>query len=237
MSYILDALKKIEHEKNKRTRPDGRISISGDLFRERSRPVARAGIWKIVLLVAGASLVTAAGTWFVLLGNSKKSVEVIQPAAPPAPPAPAPVIPPVVPAPVPAPVQSQPAPVVTAPPAAPPVAAPVTPKIMETVGDEASSPRQVRRSKIGSKPQPPPAYPDQPAQSVQAPADIKLSGIAWQEERAARRAVINGFLLKEGAVVSGAKIIDIKADRVRFSSPAGLFEMKLDAVLPAEVKR
>ncbi len=72
---------------------------------------------------------------------------------------------------------------------------------------------------------------------VRAPADIKLSGIAWQDERSARRAVINGFLLKEGAAVSGAKIIDIQIDRVRFSSPAGQFEIKLDAVLPAEVKR
>ncbi|GAC1466137.1 MAG: hypothetical protein PVSMB11_01550 [Desulfuromonadaceae bacterium] len=72
---------------------------------------------------------------------------------------------------------------------------------------------------------------------MQAPADIKLSGIAWQDERRARRAVVNGFLLKEGAVVSGAKIIDIQADRVRFSSSTGLFEIKLDAVLPAEGQR
>ena len=231
MSYILDALKKIEHEKNKRTGPDGRFSISGDLFQERNRPAARAGIWKILLLVAGASLVTAAVTWFVFQGNSKKSVEVIRPAAPP------PVIPTVVPAPVPAPVQSQPVPVVAAPSAAPPVAAPAAPNITESVVVDDSSPRQARRSKKGIKAQPPPAYPKQTVQTVLAPADIKLSGIAWQEERTARRAVINGFLLKEGAVVSGAKIIDIHADRVRFSSSAGLFEIKLDAVLPAEVKR
>jgi general secretion pathway protein B len=76
-----------------------------------------------------------------------------------------------------------------------------------------------------------------PAQSVVPPADIKLSGIAWQDERSARRAVINGFLLKEGAVVSGAKISEIQADRVRFASAAGTFEIRLDAVLPAEVKR
>ncbi len=69
------------------------------------------------------------------------------------------------------------------------------------------------------------------------PADIKLSGIAWQDERAARRVVINGFLLKEGAVVSGAKIIEIQADRVRFSTGTGQFELKLDAVVPSEVKR
>ena len=94
--------------------------------------------------------------------------------------------------------------------------------------------REMHRSKKQIKTQP--LTPKQPLQSVQAPTDIKLSGIAWQDEHSARRAVINGFLLKEGAVVSGAKIADIQADRVRFLSPTGLFEIKLDAVLPAEVK-
>jgi general secretion pathway protein B len=231
MSYILDALKKIEHEKSKKAHPDGRISISGDLFQERKPPTARAGIWKIIMLIAAASLVTSAGTWFVLKGSSKKSAAVIRPAAPP-PPAPVNLTVPT--PPVPLPVQSQSTPVAV-PPAAPSAAVPVSPKSTETVGDEDSSARSVRRSKKRIEAQSP--APEQPAQAVQAPADIKLSGIAWQEERTARRAVINGFLLKEGAVVSGAKIIDIQADRVRFSSSTGLFEIKLDAVLPAEVKK
>lgn len=229
MSYILDALKKIEHEKNKRTAPGGRSSLSGDLFLERSRPAAKTGIWKIVLLVVGASLVTAAVTRFVLPGNSRKSVAVIRPAAPPLP---ACVNPPVAPPAVPLPLQSRPAPVV-----APPAAVPAPPKSVETVHDDDSPPREARRSKKQIKAQPAPVYPRQTAQTVQAPADIKLSGIAWQDERSARRAVINGFLLKEGAVVAGAKISDIQADRVRFSSSAGQFEIKLDAVLPSEVKR
>jgi len=230
MSYILDALKKIEHEKNKRTGPRGRVNISGDLFQERSRPAAKTGIWKIALLVAGASLATAAVTWFVLPGNSRKSAAVIRPAVPPTP---APVKPPAAPA-VPLPVQS-PAPPVTAPSAA----VPAPPVNVETVHDNDSSPRKVHRLKERVKAHPPSANSNQAAQAVQvrAPADIKLSGIAWQDERSARRAVINGFLLKEGAAVSGAKIIDIQIDRVRFSSPAGQFEIKLDAVLPAEVKR
>ena len=233
MSYILDALKKIEHEKNKKAHPDGRINISGDLFQERHRPTARAGIWKIVLLIAAASLVTSAGTWFFLKGNSKKNVAVVRPAAPPLP---APVNLPAAPPPVPMPVQSQPAPVVV-PPAAPPAAAPVSPKSAESDEDEDdhSSARSARRSKNRIKAQSP--SPTQPAQTAQTPAGITLSGIAWQDERKARRAVVNGFLLKEGAVVSGARIIDIQTDRVRFSSPSGLFEIKLDAVLPAEVKK
>jgi general secretion pathway protein B len=99
---------------------------------------------------------------------------------------------------------------------------------------DSPSSRRTRRSAAAVIPQP--VARKQLVQNIPAPADIKLSGIAWQDERSGRRAVINGFLLKEGAVVSGAKIVDIQADRVRFSSPGGPFEIRLDAVLPAEVK-
>lgn len=232
MSYILDALKKIEHEKSRKTGPGGRINISGDLFQERSRPTAKPGIWKIVLLVVVVSLVTGAATWLFLPGYGRKSPAVIPPAAPPA----AAVPPPVVTTPVPLPVQSPSAPV-AAPSATPAAAVPVAPKNTDTADGEEPAPRGVRRSEKRIKAQPPATYPKQPVPTVQPPADIKLSGIAWQDERAARRVVINGFLLKEGAVVSGAKIIDIRADSVRFSSAAGQFEIKLDAVLPSEVKR
>lgn len=222
MSYILDALKKIDHEKNKKL-PDGRVSISGDLFHERSNPVAKTGIWKITMLLVAVSLIACAATWFVLGGTGRKSAAVIsQVASPPTPAISVPVATPVIPAPV----QSQPAPV---------AASTASPKNIEAVADGDSAERSVQRSKKRIKAEIPP--PKQPVQTVQAPADVKLSGIAWQDERAGRRAVINGFLLKEGAVVSGAKIIDIQADRVRFSSSAGQFEIKLDAVLPTEVKR
>ena len=223
MSYILDALKKIEHEKNKKN-PDGRVSISGDLFHERSIPAAKAGIWKIALLLVAVALVACAATWYVLHASGMKSAAVIRPAA--SPPLPASLNPPAATPVVPAPVQAQPTPV-----AVPPVA----PKSIEEAADDESAERSSRRSKKQIKTQPP--LPKQPVQTVQAPADIKLSGIAWQDERAGRRAVINGFLLKEGAAVAGAKITDIQADGVRFSSPAGSFEIKLDAALPAEVNR
>jgi len=233
MSYILDALKKIEHEKSKRSRPDGRVSISGDLFQERSRPPARSGLWKIVLLIVAASLVTGAATWFVLKGSGKKSAVAVRPTAPPPP---SPINVPVVPPAVPLPAQPQPPPAV-APTIPPSAAVPPASQNTERAEDEEDSLRKARRSKRQIKATSPTTYPKQTVQAVPPPADIKLSGIAWQDERAARRAVINGFLLKEGAVVSGAKITDIKADRVRFSSPAGQFEIKLDAVLPPEVKQ
>jgi len=235
MSYILDALKKIEHEKNKK-RPDGRFNISGDLFQERKRLPVKNGVWKIVALMVVASLVAAASGWFMFKGKKTTGSAVIRQSAP---------------IPIPAPPQ------VTAPPVqipvqvpAPMVVSPVTPAIpapqenIEEEGDDDSSARRARfRNKQGNTP--PVAQKlgvktlqtSQTIQTVQAPADIKLSGIAWQDDRSGRRAVINGFLLREGAVVSGARITDIQADKVRFASSAGIFEIKLDAVLPAEVKK
>jgi general secretion pathway protein B len=54
---------------------------------------------------------------------------------------------------------------------------------------------------------------------------ITVSGIAWQDERSMRRAVINGFLVGEGAEIQGAKIIEIKESRVRFSRGGEVFEV------------
>ena len=232
MSYILDALKKVEHEKNKK-RSDGRISLSNDLFQERKRPAGRSGVWKIVAVIASASLLACGATWYLLKGAGTNTAAVTRPTLPqpaqstaaPAPtPAPVPVL-------LPAPAPSLPP--VAATPTVPPRAAQ---KNAEPGGEDDSPARGARQSrKRGTAA--PPVVQKQPVQTMQAPADIKLSGIAWQDERSTRRAVINGFLLKEGAVVSGAKIIDIQADKVRFSSPSGLFEIRLDGVLPSEVKR
>ena len=231
MSYILDALKKIEHEKNKKARPDGIVSISGDLFQEQKRSPARPGVWKIVLLIAVASLVTFAGTWFLLKGNDQKAAAVV--------PTPSRQQPPVT-------VATQPAPPLPAPPlsqsvateqVAPLPAAPAVPEKNMVDEDDAPAPQRVRMSGKPLKTEAVASPSRQVYPTTAVPADIKLSGIAWQDDSRLRRAVINGFLLKEGAIVSGARITDIQADRVRFSSPSGLFEIKLDAVLPAEVQQ
>jgi general secretion pathway protein B len=57
--------------------------------------------------------------------------------------------------------------------------------------------------------------------------DLKVSGIAWQEDRADRRAVVNGALLGEGAAVEGARIVRIFQDRVRFSRSGETFEITI----------
>jgi len=54
---------------------------------------------------------------------------------------------------------------------------------------------------------------------------ITVSGIAWQDERHLRRAVINGALVGEGAEVQGAKVIEIRENHVRFSRGGEIFEV------------
>jgi len=58
-----------------------------------------------------------------------------------------------------------------------------------------------------------------------APADINVSGIAWQDERTLRRAVVNGVLVGEGAQVAGAKVVEIRENRVRFSRAGQSFDV------------
>ena len=229
MSYILDALKKIEHEKNKK-RSDGTRSIANDLFQERKQPVSGSGLWKIVALIVAASLLAGGGTWFVIRGKSAARVVIARQSSLPQA---VPSVPPLVVPPAPMPVQA--AVPALIPPTVLKPAAPAAQASAAAGEDDVPAQSRPRRSTAAVKAQP--VVQKQPVQIVPAPADIKLSGIAWQDERGGRRAVINGFLLKEGAVVSGAKIIDIQADRVRFSSSGGQFEIRLDAVLPAEIKK
>lgn len=54
---------------------------------------------------------------------------------------------------------------------------------------------------------------------------LVISGIAWQEERGLRRAVVNGALAGEGAEVLGASIVEIREDRVIFSRNGRSFEI------------
>lgn len=243
MSYILDALKKIEHEKNKKKNQNGMLNLSGDLFRVRSQPRAKSGTWKILTVIIAASLLTGGATWFVLRGSGTKSAAGKRPTAlqsSQAPSAAAPVPAAVIPTPpIPALHAPPPPPAAVVPSVVPVAAAPATvkpaPQKKAEAGAEDDSRRQgAQHSKKESKVQAPPV---QKSPTVPAPADIKLSGVAWQEERAARRAVINGFLLKEGAVISGAKITDIRADKVLFSTAAGIFELKLDSLSPGESPR
>jgi general secretion pathway protein B len=58
-----------------------------------------------------------------------------------------------------------------------------------------------------------------------AGGDLLVSGIAWQEERKLRRAVVNGSLVGEGAEILGARVVEIRENRVRFSRGGKIFEV------------
>jgi general secretion pathway protein B len=64
---------------------------------------------------------------------------------------------------------------------------------------------------------------------LQGAPDIAVSGIAWQDERNLRRAVLNGTLVGEGAQVAGARVVEIKENRVRLSRGGQLFDVPLNS--------
>ena len=236
MSYILDALKKVEHQKARKATAGGMTSISGDLFLERVPRPSRGGVGKIIAVIVIVALCTFAATWFMLKADKKKGAvaarstvptAVTTPAVPPSPAPPAPL-----PAPLPPPLpQQMPLPSAAA-------ATPSAPTALPQPGAAVSAALEPVKGKLAKLPKVEPQKAKTVVQTIQAPADIKVSGIAWQEERASRRVVINGFLLQEGATVLGAKILEIHRDRVRFSSPAGIFDVLMDgaALLPGRAK-
>jgi general secretion pathway protein B len=234
MSYILDALKKLEHEKIKKSRENGMVNISGALFEnERPKPTGTAG-WKIALVVTVAMLVTFAGTW-QFLKSGKVRGNTSQHFAAPTTPARITRI------------ETAPVPVVTEP-VSPVATVPnIAAKVQTIPRPSPSTPVQPKKTEVPLQTVAPAEDPAEiftqqelrkrlkdrkgqassAAPSIAAPADIKLSGIAYQDERRARRAVVNGFLMQEGGVVSGAVITDIFQDRVRFTLAGGSFELSL----------
>jgi len=235
MSYILDALKKLEHEKSKKSRGEGILNISGALFENERQKTAGSAGWRIALTVALAVVVTFAATWQFLQSGKSRRVDA-QHVVAPIPPTPLPTeaapVPPVsanVPQGVPQ--QNAPANVQTLaqpathspvhaaiPKASAPAAAPAEDAAAILTQQELRKRQKDRKGLTASA-----------APTIAPPADIKLSGIAYQDERRARRAVVNGFLMQEGGIVSGAVITDIYQDRVRFSLPSGSFELPLTA--------
>ena len=61
---------------------------------------------------------------------------------------------------------------------------------------------------------------------------LAISGIAWQEERELRRAVVNGALVAEGAEVAGARVVEIRERSVRFSRGGRTFDIGYSSPFP-----
>jgi general secretion pathway protein B len=228
MSYILDALKKLENEKGKKKPVAGMVCISGELFKDEQRRKTGGGVWKLVIVVVVASLVTFGATWYFLKGRNghrfvKSRLAAQSMAVGDA--------------------SSRRLSGVTTFPAAssaPSQAATVAPSVQHSASQTTTSVNPVvketapaiivqkhGRSRTERKKPVTPAQPlEKPvARTTPPPADIKISGIAWQDEHSSRQAVVNGFLMHEGGIISGARITDILKDRVRFSQDGRIFEV------------
>ncbi len=231
MSYILDALKKLENERGKKKAAAGIVNISGELFKDAPQRTSGRGIGRIAVVVVAASLVTFGATWYFLRGGRERDISKSHPPLPvsvarnvtPSPPHPVAIPTPAsVPQPnaaaVPLPAQAQSSQAVKH----------VDSAAKHGVASAAKA-RKGKRKKERKMVQHAPLPKEKPVpmdtKLSPPPTDIKISGIAWQDERAARRAVVNGFLAREGTMVSGAKITDILKDRVRFSQDGKIFEI------------
>lgn len=73
----------------------------------------------------------------------------------------------------------------------------------------------------------PPSAPEHQAPFVAATPALTVSGIALQDDPAESMAVVNGELVKTGMTVGGAVVDRIFLDRVRFKGNGGKFEVYL----------
>jgi general secretion pathway protein B len=219
MSVILDALKKLEHEKA--SRRSGPVDIVPEITVSPRRR-EKSGRLKITLIVTGAVILSAAATTLVMItfkSGHKESK-------------PAPAIEPVVPvrkvarneALVPPPPEPAPAtwPINSVPPVLPEAASPPV---------EPERPVQRMEQRSAEHAQLPPERPKKSEETVlvnaAAPASIVVSGVAWQDDKKLRRAVVNGSLVAEGEEAGGARIVHIFRNKVRFSVGGSTFDVSV----------
>lgn len=207
MSLILDALRKMEQDR--KTRRQTAQDIRPEVLSYRGRPHHESQRTIVPLLAVALLIVVGISTGlFLYRGRSIPATSRDEYVTPP----------------VNATVTVQPT-----PPAAPLLTAP--PAVMQ------ASPPPVRTEPAAVQPPVPPTLPIPAALPVAAPTEpastpaITVSGIAWQDERQLRRAVINGMLVAEGADVAGATVVEIKENRVRFSRGGKFFEIAHSSAL------
>lgn len=207
MSLILDALRKMEQDR--KTRRQTAQDIRPEVLSYRGRPQQESQRTLVPLLVVALLIVAGIITGLVLYRDkSMPATSRVEQVTPPV---------------------NAPAMVQPPSPAAPLLAAPAA--VTQT------EPPQVRAETAALQPSaaPPPPIPAAlPVASPPEPAStptITVSGIAWQDERQLRRAVINGMLVAEGADVAGATVVEIKENRVRFSRGGKFFEIAHSSAL------
>lgn len=202
MSSILKALKKVEAEKVSRS--DAPVDIARDILRQSGRG---SGTGFRILLLTLVALVAAAGVLVLLLSGIGEKTEGPSRAASPAGEA---IINPGVEA--------------LQPPSA---AKDNTPQPSAT--ENLLSDKDIRPEPSGVL-EPHPLASDAAASEPTAlnpiPALI-VTGIAYQQDREGRLAVVNELPVMEGTLIEGARIEEILEDRVRFVKDGRTFEVGL----------
>jgi len=212
MSLILDALKKLEQETA--ARKEGTDKVAAQILRaDHVKPKH-----KRMVILSVASAIVGAMIGVALVGGSSSLIRPLSPVLP----ASAPISQPV----------SYAVPVATLP----------------AQTDKTQSPKVLRTSEVRKSTEQPlrqntqrqSASPikqgtnthnevsDKPKKSAEDSApSLTVSGIVWFEERSARRAVVNEMVLGEGAIVNGAKIVEIQPNGVLFSHGNEMFGVLL----------
>ena len=236
MSLILDALRKMEEDR--KSRQSQAQDIRPEVLRYRSAPRTKEPKPYLPMAIVLILLVAVIGAGIFWREKGARIPQTSAPAAPLTP-----TSPPQLPAATPLPVSATPqavAPVLPAvapqpaavalpareqaPPQGQPLAnaAPVLPPASRHTRKAASA-KPASPEAVGmAKPQP--QHRDA-AEVLQVMPDVTVSGIAWQDERSLRRAVLNGALVGEGAEVAGARVVEIRENKVRMSRGGQLFEV------------
>jgi general secretion pathway protein B len=222
MSSILKALKKVEEEKG--DRQGGSSDFARNLLRSeyrRPRSSVRPLLGGVALLLS----LLLAGVWWIN-----------RPATPP-------LQPPTV---MEGPLESQPAVAVQAPqlpmasepqgnPALPIANAEVLEVIFSVPAIQGASSRVVPVDAVLPPvavlpmPEIPQAQSSAVGKSSTWPVlSLQLSGIAWQEERDARLAIVDDLPIMEGTMIDGYLVEEILRDRVRFSRNGQIFELLVE---------
>lgn len=233
MSLILDALRKMEQERRSK-RGNGQ-DLRPEVLRYRLAAQPRQKSRYPLAIAAGVVLLCAGlGAGFMLKGRSAEqavgeppsATSMAQPQMEPQVPSP---VPPAAVAPAPAPVAAP------QPLTAPSVAAVPTAPIQNPAALPAEPARNT--SRVALPPSAPEAAPqpraprEEKATAAAGAPDIVISGIAFQDERRMRRAVLNGSLVGEGAEVAGARVVEIKETKVRLSRGGHIFEIPFSSGL------
>ena len=216
MSSILKALRKLEEEKS-RSR-EGTPDIARDILKR--GPRRKAFPWMTFASVAVLVLVFAL-TGYILMGKSEfqepPQTQAIHEMPPAQSPAPA----------VSSSEQKNPLQAVSAP--APPTAAARKTPTKIPAGPALSAEPKATPEPVKTAPAPRPAA----KETVDPLPALTLTGIAFQEDRESRLAVINDLPVMEGTVIAGARVVEISEDRVRFNYSGRSFDVLLDGPVSA----